>query len=319
MFSFCSSIYRETVELDVFIRSLICNASDPNMLEIIITNDEGYTSTASILNRLQDEFPQVKSITISKEDRISFIKSCIDLYTKDSIFPEPDINIMIDTLSKYESGEIDRLWFPPARGYNLAAQASIGNILAIIPSDYVCFFDATEVYNRRNEILNEYGVIACNFGWIRLSDIPDKLLYNDTIDTLYKNIDADKRTSLNNMLNIALGMNLPTTSSCQHGSRVVSRNLFDDVGGFDDRWFLRAMYDEIFNTAIDNHSKIGGGTCRCGCCDKLGLNNVYLGEQKILKDETISNNYLLPNIYSNIKESNEYISKYLFTYLNNNK
>ena len=32
---------------------------------------------------------------------------------------------------------------------------------------------------------------------------------------------------------------------------IVDRTLFNLVGGFDDRWFIRAMHEELFNLHIN--------------------------------------------------------------------
>jgi len=131
MISICSSIYRETDTLEAFIRCVFGNASDSSQVEVVIYNDEAYPPTTELLKNLRLEFPNLIHISFPKRDRVNFIRENIDFYRKHGIFGTEIIGDMYKILKGYETGEVDRLWFPPGRGYNEAVKASSGDILII--------------------------------------------------------------------------------------------------------------------------------------------------------------------------------------------
>lgn len=247
MLSICSSIYRETQSLEIFVRSVLGNASDPSQVEIVIVNDEGYPPTTDTLKVLSEEFSQLKYLTITRPERIEFIHKTIVFYKENQIFPTEDIVELEKTLEKYKTGELDKLWFQAAHNYNLAVAQSQGDVLAVLPSDYFCFFDATEIYQRCLELKSRIGSFVGHFDWIdttSLDPMPD-------ICGILRKLKAREeiREFTLRCLDDAIAQRL-TSLPEQHGSRVVDRGTFDKVGGFDGRWFVRAFGDDLFNCKV---------------------------------------------------------------------
>lgn len=229
MISVCSTTYRETKALEIFVRSLLLNASDPKEIEIIITNDEDNASTRETLGQLRKEFPQLSFFPYKKEERIRFFKKQIDFYQKNNIFAGEEIGDMYYILDGYESGRIDNLWYTCTHGYNEAVKRANGEYLVIMPSDYICFFDINKIVHALTPPFLRY------FDWL---DFSSDLKTIDCLGDLKKG-SSTKEWCLRSL-------SYPTVGQ-QHGSRIIDKKSFDLVGGFDDRWFVRAFPDDKFN------------------------------------------------------------------------
>ena len=175
MLSVCTATYKETIALEIFIISLFGNASNPKDIELIIYNDEKCLETERVLNSLSLEFPQIKHFAISKDERINEFKERIYFYKKENIFGQKIIDDMYKQIEKYKIDEIDNLWYPPGRLYNKATNKSKGDMLMILPSDYLCFFDATKIY----ELARESKSFVGYFDWIDLVSVEDFDIINE--------------------------------------------------------------------------------------------------------------------------------------------
>lgn len=226
MISICTSILNEADNLEVFVRSLVGNATDKNF-EIVVVDDEN--SCKSKLEELQREFPQIKRATRSKIDKARFAEGLIKMYRVNHIFESELIDEMEQTLADFRSSKIN-LWLPSAHNFNLAAQYARGDRLVFMPADYLIFFDLSEV-------------IDGHFDWIDVTSVepyPDFSVLKDM-----KSV-GEFKSFTEEILAEAYNQKVATIQQ-QHGARVVSKQRFEDLGGFDERWFIRAIGDDLFN------------------------------------------------------------------------
>lgn len=258
MLSVCTGTYREVRSLEIFVRSLFGNASNPRDIELIICNDEGYPETELLLNSLSLEFPQILHFTVDKNERIEEFKDKIDFYKKENIFEQDIIDDMYKQIDRYKVGDINNLWYSCGRVYNKAVRKATGDMMMILPSDYLIFFDATKIY----ELARGLKPFVGHFDWIDFSSVDFDILIDfsspdhDIIKEFktfnsHDNFRDLSRKWLDNYKNRGL-----TIIAGQHGSRIVDRETFEKVGGFDERWFLRAVADDEFNKKAVKHSKI---------------------------------------------------------------
>lgn len=217
MISICTTIYNQPENLEVFVRSMVGNATDKNF-EIVIVDDEN--SCTKKLKELSKEFPQIKRISRSKKQRIKFIQGLIKFYKEIGIFEPEIIKGMEQTLSDYIKKNM-RLWLPMPHNFNLAAKYAKGDTLVFLPADYLIFFDISK-------LKTDYG----HFEWIDITSVEP---YPD-----FKTVNIDE------LLGMAIKQKVGIVQG-QHGARIVSKELFDEIGGFDDRWFVRALGEDLFN------------------------------------------------------------------------
>lgn len=239
MISICSTTYRETVALDIFVRTLIGNASDKNDLEVIIMNDEDYPETCKVLEDLSWEFPQLKYFPYTLHKRAEFFRKQVDFYKRENIFDDDEIRDMYRVLDEYEERKIDKLWFTCCHGYNLSAEQAKGDALILMPSDYIVFFNATDIYHKLKTYYPK-GYLGY-FDWINFAGLMPEM---DTKAELKDDIRKVTQKWLDQFLASKREMVLQ-----QHGARLIDGESFDELGGFDDRWFVRAIPDDLFNEA----------------------------------------------------------------------
>lgn len=245
MVSVCSSVYRETEQLEIFVRSVLQQASDPENVEIIIINDEGYEPTTKVLQRLSREFPQLKYFIRTKKERCEFIRKQISFYENNQLFSDEIIDDMRWIVDGYEAGLINRLWFPPGELFNLAVSKSRGDVLMISPADYLCTFDISLLYERYLGVKKlERKSFVGHFDWVDFSSLDPM---PDICKILCKKVGVEDL--VRNCLN-QIDSNSLTVVQGQHGARLIDRESFDKVGGFDGRWFVRAWNDDCFNQKL---------------------------------------------------------------------
>lgn len=244
MLSICTTIYQDPTALEVFIRTLFGNASEPDLIELIIMNDGEDPETEKVLLELSKEFHQLKHFGVSKRKRIEFFKQKIRYYKERRIFDSEIIYDMHKQVKRYEKNKIKSLWFPAGRGYNASARRSKGDFLLFMPADFICFFDITAIYKEAKKSFGEENVFVGYFDWVDFTSIAPELEAVNAIPTLKGHSEFREfskkwiEESLKQGLNIVEG---------QHGSRIINRELFEEIGGFDTRWFLRALTDDLFN------------------------------------------------------------------------
>lgn len=248
MLSICTSVYQETDSLEIFVRTVFGNASKPAEIEIIVANDGAYPATAEVLNRLSLEFPGLIYYSRTKEQRISFLRNRVEFYRREYIFTPEEIEDMEAIISKYESGELEGLWFPPGKMYNKSAKMAHGDVLLLVPADYICFGDLTKIYESYKSIP---GDIIGHFDWLdttSLDPMPDIL---GTSRQLKTRQEFGEKT--NEWLQQAFGNNVAHVWQ-QHGMRMVRKDIFEKAGKFDGRWFVRALNDDSLNRRMDQHA-----------------------------------------------------------------
>jgi hypothetical protein len=243
MLSVCTTTYKETIALEIFIRSLFGNASNPKDIELIICNDEECLETEQVLNSLSLEFPKIKHFAISKYERINEFQEKIDFYKEENIFEKKIIDDMYEQIEKYKTGQIDNLWYPPGRIYNKVANKAKGSMLMILPSDYLCLFDATKIYKLARKSKSFVGY----FDWIDLVSVEQDFdIVNEFKSFKHHN---DFRRFSRELYDNAKKQKV-TIIPGQHGARILDRKTFNKSGGFDDRWFLRAVAEDEFNQKV---------------------------------------------------------------------
>ncbi len=300
MLSICTSIYRETDSLEVFIRTVFGNASDPSQIEIVVANDESYPPTTDLLSRLSLEYPNLKHFGRSKIERVQFLRKMVNLYRGEKVFDEGELQDMEDRISKYESGELDSIWFPPGKLFNRAASMSSGDVLLFVPADYICFADLSKLYQAFKETP---GDIVGHFDWLdttSLDPMPDVLNVVRGLKT--KNEFYEKT---NEWLQQAFANNVAHVWQ-QHGMRMVKREIFEKAGRFDGRWFVRSWNDDYVNRKMSEHAE----TYRLLDLDRTKLYSPYFGT---LRGKSWREPTYLCSKYSGLPEiHNQFLSRIQF-------
>ena len=248
MLSICTSIYRETDSLEVFVRTVFGNASNPSEIEIVVANDETHPETAEVLSRLSLEFPNLIHFSRTKRERVKFLRNIVNFYRRNEIFTSEELQDMEDRISQYESGELASLWFPPGKLFNKAAKIARGDVLLFVPADYICFADLTKIYEGYKKIP---GDVVGHFDWLdttSLDPMPDIL---SVVRDLKGRVEFNEAT--NDWLQQAFSNNVGHVWQ-QHGMRMVKKEIFEKAGGFDGRWFVRSWNDDSLNRRLEQHA-----------------------------------------------------------------
>jgi len=299
MISVCSTIYREPEALEVFVRSLLGNASDPNQVEIVIINDENNPEIRECLDRLSVEFKQLHFITRYKEERIEFFKERISFYEENCIFDSEVIKSMRKQIDKYGNGKINSIWYPAGYNFNTAVTASSGDVLMITPSDYLCTFDIVKMY----QIISKEDNFAARFDWYDFTSLdPHPKMAQELRES--KDIPALTEKWLNQAQREGL-MWLPQ----QHGARIVQRHIYNQAGGFDGRWFVRAVSEDLFNLAVSVYAT---SHYRIMNHELLRDSKAYIGP--VRRNNTINYHYLTP-LYDGLPETHVKFKDEIMEYL----
>lgn len=243
MISICSSVYKETDSLEIFVRSVFGNASKPDDVEMIIVNDESYEPTEETLIKLEEEFKQLRHIDFPKKNRIEFFKRVVDFYDSAKIFPPGTTDPMREQIALYESGELERIWYPSGGRYNYACREAKGDYMVICPSDYLFMCDVSMLERFINQIPGEHKELR--FDWYDFTSLEP---YPDILNILKTS--KDIRSITKEWMKQAWDNNLMMVHM-QHGARIINSTLYPLTRGFDDRWFIRALHEDLFNLASE--------------------------------------------------------------------
>jgi len=245
MLSICTSIYRETDSLEVFVRTVFGNASTPSEIEIIVANDETSPATADLLSRLALEFPNLRSFSRTKTQRIKFLRNRVEFYKRENIFSPEELTNMDERINQYESGELETLWFPPGVLYNKAAKMASGDVLLLVPADYICFGDLSKIYEAFKNIP---GDIVGHFDWLDTTSLDPM---PDILNIVRKTKPKDEFHAVtNDWLQQAFANNVGHVWQ-QHGMRMVKKDVFEKAGCYDGRWFTRSWNEDSLNRRME--------------------------------------------------------------------
>ena len=249
MLSICTSIFREIGSLEVFVRTVFGNASTPSEIEIIVANDGADPATAEVLDRLGLEFPNLIHFSRTKDQRIKFLRNTVDFYRRNEIFTSEELQDMDNRILQYENGELESIWFPPGKLYNKAVKMAHGDVLLLVPADYICFGDLSKIYEAYKSIP---GDIIGHFDWLdttSLDPMPDILSTVRSVKT------GDQfHVVTNEWLQQAFANNVGHVWN-QHGMRMVRKDIFEKAGGYDGRWFTRAWCEDYMNRKMERFAE----------------------------------------------------------------
>ena len=267
MLSICTSVYRETDSLEIFVRTVFGNASKPQEIEIIVANDENYKPTSELLNRLSLEFPNIIYYNRSKENRVKFLRNRVNFYRREHIFNPEETDNMNETINRYEGNDLDSLWFPPGVLYNKSASLAHGDVLSLVPADYICFGDLTKIYEAYRALP---GDVIGHFDWLDTTSL-DPMPDVPKITLGLKNHEEFNQVT-NHWLQQAFSNNVAHVWQ-QHGMRMVRKDIFEKAGRFDGRWFTRAWNDDSLNRRMEQYAT----TYRLMDIDQIKSFNPYFG------------------------------------------
>jgi glycosyltransferase involved in cell wall biosynthesis len=280
MISICSTCYRETDTLEIFVRSIIGNATKPDDLEIIIVNDEGYLPTQEKLFELEKEFKQLQHITFPRKKRIRFFEKVIDFYDGSKIFDSEVIKSMRKQISDYSEGIISRLWYPAGGRFNMACKYAKGDYMIICPSDYLVMTDVSLLEHHVNNLKDEHK--ALHFDWYDFTSLEP---YPDVLEQLRK--EKDIRGLTKGWMEQAMKNNIAMIHM-QHGTRIINSSLYPLTRGFDDRWFIRALHEDLFNLSAKVYAP---GPYRIMDYGAMGITYPFMGP---IRGQQHPLNYLTP-------------------------
>lgn len=243
MISVCTTIYKDPEAFKIFLDSIYSNSTGE--FELVVVND----SNDKEIKKVAKDYP-LKLIPFTKKDRIKHMNEMIEYYETNEIFDQSLIDEMKMTVEEYKKKDID-IWLPTPKKFNLGANKASGDILIFMPGDYYVYFDVASIEKKAREIMKIEDHIYGHFDWSQV----DKDNIPETTEPIVK---------------------------AQHGMRVVDRKLFDEIGGFDDRWFVRALGEDLFN---EECRRVWGGMYRLKdlvhfvndnmCAASLGTNRVH--------------------------------------------
>jgi len=300
MLSICTSSYRETDSLEIFIRTVFGNASDPSNVEIVIANDGNYLPTKELLTRLSLEFPNLKFFCRTKRKRIKWLSKIVDFYEKENIFTPEVIADMRERIAKYKIGELSSIWFPAGELFNKASQIATGDVLLFVPSDYICFADLSRVYDAFKQTP---GDIVGHFEWLdttSLDPMPDIIGIVRGMKT-----HQEFKETTDKWLEQAFSNGVAHVWQ-QHGMRMMTREVFEKARMFDGRWFTRSWNEDSLNERVDQVAS----RFRLLDLNQFQNLNPYFGT---IRGVTWREPEYLSSIYRSIPEvHNEFISKIKF-------
>ena len=228
MLSVCGSIYLNT-NLFRFVRSILDKASDPTNIEFSVVEDEaGSDLMAECFEKIRSMTKRLKVTPITKEERLNYFDECIDFYEREAIYPPDRIEELRRRLDGYMLGEIPRIWFPPARNYDLSIMASSGDVILNTPLDLIVNFDVSECYRVFKETLEPSKHLSVLFGLEQGNIVRHhgtRLFNRDLFGALRK---TDPR---------------------------YSHRYFS----FDERWFANAFFDDDWNTRAEKVGAVSRG------------------------------------------------------------
>ncbi len=164
MLSICGSIY-DNANIVKFVRSVLDQAKDPDVIEFSVVEDEaGSYLMLKCFDEIRTLTKNIKVFSVTKEDRIAYIRRCIDFYSRERIFPPRMILQFRDRLKRYADGSIPRIWFPPGRLYNKAVAESSGDVILNVPLDLLVHFDLSRIYAEFKEALSKREHLCVFFG-----------------------------------------------------------------------------------------------------------------------------------------------------------
>jgi hypothetical protein len=164
MLSICGSTYRNP-NVVLFVRSVLEQATNPDDFEFVVAEDEsGSDEVAGYFDQIRKMTKHLRVLPVPKAERIKRIQQCIDLYTREEVFPEDVMTEVRQTLARYESGQIKNLWFPPSRNFNHTIEAATGDVILQVPLDLVVHFDLSFVYKRFVEAKKTRTHLCAFFG-----------------------------------------------------------------------------------------------------------------------------------------------------------
>ena len=217
MLSVCGSIYQNG-NIVPFVRSILDLAGDPDDIEFSIVEDEaGSDLMAGCWDRIRSMTHRLKVTPITKEERVAYFGECIAFYERESIWPAEVTRELRDRLGLYESGRIPRIWFPPAKPYNLSVEASSGDVILNTPVDLIAHFDLTDLYRKFKEALKTRAFLSLHLGLKGGNMVRHHgtRIFNRTLFAVIRKTD---------------------------------RKWSPKPFGFDERWFPNAFFDDDWNT-----------------------------------------------------------------------
>jgi len=228
MLSVCGSIYMNE-NIVPFVRSILDKASDPDNIEFSVVEDEaGSDLMAECFEKIRSMTKRLKVTQVTKEERIDYFGQCIMFYERESIYPPDRINELLDRLGQYASEDLSRIWFPPARNYDLSVKVSSGDVILNTPLDLIINFDVSEAYRKFKETLAPGKHLSILFGLEQGNIVRHhgtRLFNRELFDVLKKN---DPR---------------------------YSPRFFS----FDERWFANAFFDDDWNDRAEDVGAVSRG------------------------------------------------------------
>ena len=280
MLSVCGSVYQDGYFLD-FVRGILDRASNPDGIEFVVSEDEaGSQVMAEVFDQVRSMTRHLKVLPVPRQERVDYIRKCVSFYERERIFPPSSIGEFRARLDRYESGQLPRMWFAPAWNYNRAISAASGDVIVNTPMDLHIHFDLWAAYLKfaraaasRNHLLVHFGL-------------------RNTDEFRYHGLRMFDRG-----LFLALKKrDLRFTSERRPPGPPPSMEF-----SFDERWFVRALYDDDWN---DRAILAGGGS--------LGWEELF-GERLLfsMPDSSWQPEYLCNDMYRDWRFFADCIGKYM--------
>lgn len=282
MISICCCSINSKFETEIFIRALNYHNRDNLNFEICLTHDNRVEDgSAEYFEALQKEFPNLKIITNTDQDTINYLHQVIEYYDFYNMFSVDFRNKLKLNLSLYKAGELlnpsnSFLWLTSSLLYNKAVSISTGDILLITPADYLFTFMIGDLESHVIEFRDQSGLFYGKFNGLAnclSNDTPDNIIdhlpigdghisriytrYPPTLDNHYF-IDHNSQslvqlsdsgflqkviTSVENLRD-----NPKIFTPIVHGLHVMTRQMYDIIGGFSEEFYGRAWQDCKMNS-----------------------------------------------------------------------
>jgi hypothetical protein len=273
MISFCTLSCNAKNELTTFIQALV--RYNPGVdFEICVAHDDRVDDgSGETIQILQEQYPQLKVVRNSKADSVEYLRTLLHYYDCHNNFPVDFREQLWSNLMAYRWGDLCKpeesyLWIALGYLFNKAASIATGDILMFAPADYIWPIDlvALEQYVIQNRDRN--GLFYGKFGgcYSSISNEPPELLKNVRLERtrnylyypcrledhyLYEEgevyqLGTDEYPQ--QFINICKGLKgTDLFADMHHGTHIMTRKVWEVVGGFTEEFYGRAWPDDKMN------------------------------------------------------------------------
>lgn len=283
MISICTTSINGKNEMRTFVEALVQHNPDVEF-EICATLDNRVNDgSPEVFAALARKHPQFRYVEVTEDDVLHYLSRLVKWYATNGIFPQPFREHLLDRFHEFDahglpSSNEDYLWLALGFFYNQAIDMARGDILVVIPSDYIWTASLrmleSYVINYRQDgifygkldglrcpVSNEPKAVlehAVNHMALPHPDgicrqylrCPSALEDHYLVDFWNKKVTSLAEPNYRDVF-IDLCRQLQSDGTwynkMHHGTHVMTRKMMDVIGGFTEEFYGRAWPDDKMN------------------------------------------------------------------------